>query len=280
MFFTSKRLIERAQGLELLKEILKDRNKSIVIHYSCESFVTSHGNTPRVTSICIRYLGNAQTKSFSIHLQAQFEKKDFNNLSDKDYDELEQKMLSDFYDFAKKHRDFKWVHWNMRDSNYGFEAIANRYKILSGEPFEIDEDRRYDFPRILSKIYTHDYEKNKPDGRLLNLANRNLITAIDALKGVDESAAFENKQYLQLHKSTLRKVDIIDSIIDRTDKGDLKVTSKKKHIYGLTIPGIIEIVKNNWILIIIWTLLFYVLGAASEPIIQNFFGTSPNIPNL
>ena len=68
MFFTSKRLTERAEGLDLLREILKDKNKSVVIHYSCESFVTTHGRTPRVTSICMRYLGTAQTKSFSIHL--------------------------------------------------------------------------------------------------------------------------------------------------------------------------------------------------------------------
>jgi len=221
----------------------------------------------------MRYLGTAQTKSFSIHLQSQFDKKDFNNLSDIDYDDIEKKMLAEFYEFAKKHKDFKWVHWNMRDSNYGFEAIANRYRILGGEHFEIDEDRRYDFPRVLSKIYSYGYEKDRPYGRLLNLANRNSITTIDALKGIDESKAFDNKEYLKLHKSTLRKVDIIDSIIDRTYKGDLKVSVKKKQIYGLSILGLIEIVKSNWVLIVFWTLLFYVLGAATEPIIQRFFGT-------
>lgn len=274
MFFTSKRLIERAEGIQLLKEILKDKNKSVVIHYSCESFVTSHGRTPRVTSICMRYLGTAQTKSFSIHLQAQFEQKDFNALSVTDYDQLEKKMLDEFYDFAKNHKDFKWIHWNMRDSNYGFEAIANRYRILGGQSFEIDEDRKYDFPRILGKIYSHNYEKNKPDGRLLNLANRNSITTIDALKGIDEATAFEQNEYLKLHKSTLRKVDIIDAIIDRSDKNELKVNAKTKQIYGLTFPGIFEIVKNNWILITIWTLIIYILGAGTEPIIQTLFGTN------
>jgi len=274
MFFSSKRLDEREEGLNQLKDILKDKNKSLIIHYSCESFITSHGNTPRITSICIRYLGTAQTKSFSIHLQAQFDKKDFNNLTDLDYDELEKKMLDDFYKFAERHKDFKWVHWNMRDSNYGFDAIANRFRILGGKAFEIDEDRKYDFPRILGKIYTYGYEKNKPDGRLLNLATRNNISTIDALKGIDESTAFDNKEYLKLHKSTLRKVDLIDSLIDRTDKNELKVCLKKKYIYGLTIPGIIEIVKNNWILVLIWTVLFYIIGAASEPIIQRIFGTN------
>jgi hypothetical protein len=183
-------------------------------------------------------------------------------------------MLDEFYAFAKKHKDFKWVHWNMRDSNYGFEAIANRYRILGGEAFDIDEDRKYDFPRVLGKIYTYGYEKNKPDGKLLNLANRNHITAVDTLKGIEESTAFEKKEYLKLHKSTLRKVDIIDSIIDRADKKELKVSAETKHIYGLTVPGIFEIVQNNWILIVLWTLLFYILGAATEPVIQRIFGTA------
>lgn len=274
MFFTSKRLIERAEGLELLKEILKDKHKSVIIHYSCESFITSHGRTPRITSICVRYISTGQTKSFSIHLQSQFDGKDFNNLNYSEYDEIEKKMLDEFQKFVKDHKDFKWVHWNMRDSNYGFEAISNRCKILGGKFFEIEEDRRYDLPKILGKIYTYDYEDHKPDGKLLNLANRNKITTHDALKGVEESEAYNNKEYLKLHKSTLRKVDIIDTIIDRADKDELKINVGKTAVYGLTILGIFEIFKNNWILIFIWTILVYLIGAASEPIVQRFFGTA------
>lgn len=274
MFFKSKRLLERQEGIDQLMEILKDKNKSLIIHYSCESFITTHGRMPRVTSICIRNYGNAQTKSFSIHLQAQFNNLDFNNLSDSEYDDLENKMLSSFYDFLQNHKNYKWVHWNMRDSNYGFEAIANRYKILGGTPFELDDDRKYDFPRILGKIFTYGYEKNKPDGRLLNLAQRNNMSTLDALKGKEESDAFDNKEYLKLHKSTLRKVDLIHAIIDRTDKGELKVNVKQKDIYGLTLPGIVEITKNNYALILIWSIIVYILGAATEPIVQKIFGTS------
>ncbi len=273
MFFNSKRLIERAEGLETLRNIIKDKERSVVIHYSCESFITNHGRTPRITSICMRYLGNAQTKSFSIHLQAQFRGRDFNNLNSEDYDLLEKEMLNEFYAFAKDHKEFKWIHWNMRDSNYGFEAISNRYKILGGAAFEIDGDRRYDFPRILGKIYTYDYEHDRPDGKLLNLANRNSISVRDALKGFDEAQAFDNKEYLKLHKSTLNKVDIIENIIDKADKGELKVNVGKKVIYGMTIPGILEIIKNNWILLFLWTLIVFILGTTMELIIQKIFNT-------
>lgn len=274
MIFKSKRLEERNEGVELLNKIQKEKSKSFIIHYSCESFITSHGRTPRVTSICIRNLETAQVKSFSIHIQAQFDSLDFNNLTINQYDTLEKKMLDEFYVYLEQNKDKNWIHWNMRDSNYGFEAIANRYKILGGTPFFLDDDRKFDFPRILGKIYTYGYEKNKPDGRFLNLAHRNGISHQDALKGKEEAEAFDNNEFLKLHASTLRKVDILESIIHRAYQNDLKVHASPKKIYGLTIPGIIEIVKNNWLLILIWTIGFYILGAATEPIIQNWFGTS------
>jgi hypothetical protein len=46
------------------------------------------------------------------------------------YDSLEKKMLDEFFNFAKEHKDYTWINWNMRDINYGFEAIENRYLVL------------------------------------------------------------------------------------------------------------------------------------------------------
>ncbi|MCL5245650.1 hypothetical protein M4I21_07515 [Cellulophaga sp. 20_2_10] len=159
--FNSPRIRERKQGFDLLNELLKEKVKCNIIHYSCESFVTNHGNTPRVTSICVMNLRTSQTKSFSIHLQAQFSGLDFNNLSSSEYDNLEKIMLEDFSAFVALNATHKWIHWNMRDSNYGFEAINNRIRILQGTPFQIPDDFKYDFPRILGRIYTYGYEKKQ-----------------------------------------------------------------------------------------------------------------------
>lgn len=271
MFFNSHRLRDRQEGLDRLKHLFKEKNKILVIHYSCESFITSHGKTPRVTSISIRHYESGQTTSFSIHLQAQFDKKDINNLTDSDYDELEKKMLDEFYKYLEKNKDCKWVHWKMRDSNYGFQAIANRYKILGGEAKEIDEDKKYDISRILVDLYTAKYEIDEPKGKMLNLAKRNKLTDMDALKGSEESKAFEEKEYLKLHKSALRKVGVISTILELTYKSELKVQTSKIKIYGLTIPGIIEIVKNNWILLAIWSILIFLLGTFAQNFITSFF---------
>lgn len=270
MFFNSHRLRDRQEGLDRLKHLFKEKNKILVIHYSCESFITSHGKTPRVTSISIRHYESGQTTSFSIHLQAQFDKKDINNLTDSDYDELEKKMLDELYKYLEKNKDCKWVHWKMRDSNYGFQAISNRYKILGGEAKEIDEDKKYDISRILVDLYTAKYEFDQPNGKMLNLAKRNKLTDMDALKGSEESKAFEEKEYLKLHKSALRKVGVISTILELTYKSELKVQTSKIKIYGLTIPGIIENVKNNWILLAIWSILIFLLGTFAQNFITSF----------
>jgi hypothetical protein len=269
--FNSPRLRERRKGISLLHEITKDQSRSLVIHYSSESFVTNHGNTPRITSICVKSLNTAQTKSFSIHLQAQFEGLDFNNLSNEEYDRLESDMLAEFSDFVKSHASYRWVHWNMRDSNYGFEAIDNRIRILDGQTFDIDDDRKYDFPRILRLLYTYAYEKNNPDGRLLNLAKRNNISTIHALTGAEESTAFNNKEYLRLHMSTLKKVDIIESIVHRTEAEQLKVNVGLAKIYGTTIPGLFAIVKETSWLLLIFTAIGYLLKLFLEPALKRLF---------
>ncbi|KIX19731.1 hypothetical protein SY27_16855 [Flavobacterium sp. 316] len=272
--FNSPRLRERKEGFDMLNELLKDKVKCYIIHYSCESFITNHGRTPRVTSICMRNLKTAQTKSFSIHLQAQLNGLDFNNLTDTEYDSLEKVMLNEFSAFVRSYPAHRWIHWNMRDSNYGFEAINNRIRILNGQTFEIADDFKYDFPIILGHIYTYGYEKNQPKGRFLNLAERNFITTQNAMTGADEAAAFDNKEYLKLHMSTLKKVDILASIIHRVENDELKVNIKRKYIYGLTLPGCIALIKETPWLLILAGIIGYLIGAALEPVVQNICGTA------
>lgn len=271
--FKSERLDDRTKGLEIINK-LKNNSKTLIIHYSCESFFNLNGRTPRITSICVKNRGNNITKTFSIHLQAQFHKKELCCLTDVDYDFLEKQMLKDFSEFVKKHLTFNWVHWNMRNSSYGFEAISNRYRILGGHLKEIEEQFKFDLPEILGFLYTYDFEKHKPKGQLLNLASRNQISDRDALIGKEEATCFDNKEYLKLHMSTSRKVEIIDRILTLEEKSKLKVNSNPIIIYGLTPTGIFEIVRNNWVLFVIWNIIVAILGAVLEPVFQSLFGTN------
>ena len=55
------------------------------------------------------------------------------------------------------------------------------------------------------------------------LIELNNIGAKDYLSGKDEATAFENKEYVKLHRSTLRKVDVFANILNRTINNTLKV---------------------------------------------------------
>lgn len=272
-FFTSNRLEERKLGQEIIKQLRINNSRTLIIHYSCESFFNLNGRTPRVTSIFVKNRGNNSTKTFSIHLQAQISGIDLNTITDAQYDYIEKIMLKDFFVYQKNHFSFKWVHWNMRNASFGFEAISNRYKILGGHPRDLEDHNKFNLSEILGKIYTYDFEKHRPDGQLLNLINRNKIGVRDALKGKDEADAFDQKEFLKLHMSTSRKVEMIDRILTLEENGKLKVNANVFTIYGISPAGIFEMIRNNWILFLIWSVILYLIGAACEPIVQKYFGT-------
>lgn len=275
-FLSSERLDDRRIGLKKIQDLKDKKSRTLIIHYSCESFFSTHGRTPRVTSIAIRNRDTSTTVIFSIHLMAQIKRKEISHLTDDDFDYLEKEMLKDFYMHVKRHNSYNWVHWNMRNANFGFEAIDNRFRILGGQPKNIEDPFKYDLPEILGLIYTYDFEKhNKPTkGQLLNLSIRNKISTRDALKGKDEAEAFEKRDFLLLHMSTIRKVEMIDRILTLEEKNKLKVNVWLYKACGLTPAGIIEIVRNNWILFSLWSIAMAILGMALEPVVQRFFGTA------
>ena len=131
-------LQKRHQAKKQLSEAIADAHHIVAIHYSCESFYDRpDGTSPRITSIAVRNLATGQTSSFSIHQIA--ERCHVLNEIEDHYNDLEKEMLTDFYDYVRGHIGYKWLHWNMRDVNYGFPAIAHRYKVLGGDPVEVPE---------------------------------------------------------------------------------------------------------------------------------------------
>lgn len=273
--FESERLSERRHGQKKIKELKDAKNKTLIIHYSCESFFNLHGRTPRITCIGIKNRESQTSIAFSIHLQAQFRKQELCCLSEESLDSLEREMLREFYDYIKKHSTYRWVHWNMRNASYGFAAIENRYRILGGRPRKIEEQFKYDLPEILGTLHTYKFEKHqKPSsGQLMNISIRNSISTRDALTGAEEAAAFERRDYIALHMSTMRKIEMIDRVLTLQEKKELKVNVSIFRSCGITIPGLIEIVKNNWLLFLIYSILMAILGMALEPAVQRFFGT-------
>lgn len=238
----------------IIKEFdrLEDERASIfIIHYSCESFYDiQDGRTPRITSIAIRNYATGQTKSFSIHCSAEILKIHHNQISSEDLNRLEKHLLDDFFASIANigsMQNVRYVHWNMRDNNYGFSAIEHRYRILEGTPYIIPDDRKFDLARALYTIYGSTYAPNKPNGRLHNLCEQNHVTKMNLLTGKEEAEAFSNKEFTKLHLSTLRKVDIIATILEKTIDGTLKTKASWKDQYMIYPAVILDFISTHWL---------------------------------
>jgi hypothetical protein len=235
----------RRQAKIKLAELMNKSEQVVVIHYSCESFYDRpDGSSPRITSIAVRNLESSQTTSFSIHQVAEREGYSASALEEH-YNQLEKLMLEEFYDYVRRHSSHTWLHWNMRDINYGFPAIEHRFKVLQGEPIELHESKLVDLSRLLISIYGVDYIQSP---RMKNLIEKNHIMHKDFLDGKSEADAFTNGQYVKLHQSTLRKVDAFANIIELAADNSLKTSSTWRNIYGSYPTAFIELIKENLII--------------------------------
>ena len=181
----------RKAAKDELASVLNDAKRAIIIHYSCESFYDRpDGSSPRITSIAVRNLASGQTSSFSIHQIAERLNVSHDEIEAR-YNELEKTMLEDFYKYVEARKDYHWVHWNMRNMNYGFAAIAHRCRVLGGQPVEIAESRLCNLSQMLVALFGPDYVAHP---RLTGLIEVNSITNTDFLTGADEADAFVKKR--------------------------------------------------------------------------------------
>jgi DNA mismatch repair ATPase MutS len=237
-------LKRRRDALNVLDDdVFNNKKHCLLIHYSCESFYDRpDGSSPRITSIAVRNFSSGQTKSFSIHQFAEIKRISPSDINI-NYDACEKEMLESFYSFVNKNINSTWIHWNMRDSNYGFEAIAHRYRVLGGDPIQIESVNLVDLASLLIDIYTTKYVEHP---RLAKLIEMNKITAINFLNGASEAKAFDDGEYVKLHQSTLRKVDIFSNILGKIEDGSLRVNSDCFNLYKLYPQIWVEKIQTHW----------------------------------
>lgn len=254
MSYVSRKIKSRREARKQLVEICEKRHGVFVIHYSCESFCG------RITSIAVRNLATAQTRSFSIHQVAERDMNMHPENIEGQYDRLEREILEEFFSYAKNHEDCIWLHWNMRNASYGFEALENRFKIHGEKPFRIPESCRQDVARLLIELYGENYIDHR---RLEMLAKKNGISMLDFLIGEEEAEAFNEKRYVALHRSTLRKVDIISDIVVRAADNTLVTDAKEWKLYGSYFAFLMEKAREHPILGVIVAVVS-VLGAIAS----------------
>jgi hypothetical protein len=260
----SIRIKKRKIAKETLKSINEQQANYLIIHYSCESFYNiPNGRTPRITSIAVKYFDTGQTKSFSIHKVAEIKGIPFDQI-ETNYNELERIMLDEFYKFVDTHDRYKWFHLNMRNVNFGFEAIAHRYMVLGGAPVLIQDNLKFDIGSLLNDLYGSEYISHP---RIETLCKTNDITMANFLNGAQEAEAFEEREYVKLHQSTLRKVENLKIIIERANENSLKTNSNLFKQYGISPQSIFQIMQENWIVAIV----IFILGLAISTIVGKLY---------
>lgn len=260
------RVKERAKSRALVDDLYQDSGRVYVVHYSCESFYEgSTGASKRVTSIAVRNLKSAQTKSWSVHKSAEL-KGALDRMGD-ELDSHERSMLDGYFQFLEQHRDCRFLHWNMRDEHFGFFALEHRYRVLGGDPFELQDDKKIDLARVLVSLYGKSYAPHKDSngrkGRIMSLTELNHVSDVDALTGEEEAGALVNGDYLKMHRSTLRKLDMFANFFERTHEKRLKTNATWSDKFGVRPIAALEVIKGHP-LFTAFTVIAVVLGAVAK----------------
>lgn len=236
------------EARKTLDKLFADPVNVWVIHYSCESFYDRpNGFSPRITSIATRKLHSGQTVSFSIHQVAERRRVPPGQIAE-DYDVLERQMLDEFFQHISGYRTVTFLHWNMRDINYGFAAIEHRYRVLGGDPYVVDDGYKIDLARLFIDIYGVGYTGHP---RLETLLQQNHIAALDMLNGAGEAEAFDAGRYVDLHRSTLRKVDVIANLASRAHDRALKTKTTWWQMRGGSFQAYFQWMAANYLVLFI-----------------------------
>lgn len=234
---TSPNPRRQRESWKVIDQLFAQANNCWIVHYSCESFYDrKDGSSPRITSIAVRNLATAQTQSFSIHQSAERKKILLEDI-ESHYNDLEKIMLGEYFDHLRQHQGMSFLHWNMRDINYGFAALEHRYKVLGGKPFVLDDHRKFDVAKLLVDIYGSSYA---PHPRLQKLLALNEMKPLHFKSGAEEAAAFEKHEYVELHRSTLSKVDTVSDILFRVHDRTLKTNTTWWQMHGGGIRAILD----------------------------------------
>ena len=214
-----------------LGRVFGNSHNTWAIHYACENFDNRIGRSPRVTAIAVCNLHTEESCSFSLHHTAESVGITKDRIEE-NYDEIEQQMLRKFFMWLQNHKEDFYLHWNMKDAKYGFQAIEHRYLTLTQEkeqPYQVNHSQKTDLARLLQDIYGPEYIENP---RFNNILKKNNCIPEGFIEGKYEPLAFQEKRLLEIHNSTVAKARVIRHIATQTQHQRLKTNTKWWQMHG------------------------------------------------
>ena len=132
----------------------------------------------------------------------------------------------------------------MRDSNYGFPSIYHRCSLLGLDPVDIPPNRLFDLSRSLVNIYGSNYVEHP---RLPKILEKNEISMLAYVDGAKEAEISEDRDFVTIHRSTLRKVDNFEALLTRAHAGTLKTNYRWIDIYGNSLKDVVFYIREHWV---------------------------------
>ena len=117
-----------------------------------------------------------------------------------------------------------------------------RHRVLGGDPIIVDDDKKVDLARQLIDIYGPGYVGHP---RLESLLATNNIRPLDFMTGAQEAEAFDQRNFVGLHQSTLRKVDVIANILARAQDRTLKTNTTWWEMHGGRMRDVVNWIGEN-----------------------------------
>ena len=178
-----------SRSVAQIKQIRQSPEFVRSIHYSCESWYTVKDRPVAISCISVGTFTDRGVFSFS--------QSDFKERS-------EEVLLEKFYEHIRSIPDAIFVHWNMNSSDFGFEAINNRWRFLTGKepPYRIPVDRVVDLDELLGDTFGSGYIDHPKFSSILLL---NSFTKRFILTGKEESEKFTAGDHGDIKRSTTEK---------------------------------------------------------------------------
>lgn len=250
---------DRKVAVTNLKKVTEDSSKILFIHYSeSNTYDDDYGNiSPIITTIVIKSLDGQIDKQFAIHLEA--DKADISKDQIQDsYRELELRILKLYNDFVKRHLDCFWIHWDMKNIHFGFEAIKHRYeKIFENldEYCEVPNHHKRNLAALIEGMYGEDFVLGNDKLKTLMLCNSNNILDTRYLTRAEESLQFESKHFDTIIRSVDCKVDFIKKATIKLRDRKLMVSNKNHYALFIDVINHPYFTFSGWIIGLIGLIL-------------------------
>jgi hypothetical protein len=223
---------KKDNAVQRLKTLMDDPGQALVIHYSRQNLSDNERGmaTPRIIAIMVKSLDGVTTNCFAIHHEAEKAKITLENITDY-YDLLEERLLISFTNFVKANPGRKWIHWDMNDVHFSFEAIEHRYKVLvdeAGEGFvQVPNKDRVNLNQMIKAIYGSNYEIEPQLDNLMRTNNKGHLVA-DFLSLPEEALSFKQLAFPAILESLRAKVNFLLDVIEKTANESLKVGKRNR----------------------------------------------------